>query len=150
MIGRSKKELDELTTQINDIDLLAEKGLINNEMLKARQNAQQKIIEIEFGRIKDLKQKSRVKWALEGDENTAFFHGLINKHKRSQRINGIKENGFWITDPVDIKERVLKHFADRFAEPIRSRPKFINSNFKKLPPCAIESLEDPISIDEIK
>nr|KAJ0187389.1 hypothetical protein LSAT_V11C900461260 [Lactuca sativa] len=134
VIGRSKKELDELTTQINDIDLLAEKGLINNEMLKARQNAQQKIIEIESERIKDLKQKSRVKWALEGDENTTFFHGLINKHKRSQRINDIKENGFWITDPVDIKERVLKHFADRFAEPIRSRPKFINSNFKKLPP----------------
>lgn len=145
-----KKELDELTAQINEIDLLAEMGLVNSELLNTRQNAHQKIIETEAGRIKDLKQKSRAKWALEGDENSAFFHGLINKHKRTQRINGIKENGFWITDLVDIKTRVVKHFADRFAEPMKSRPKFINSNFKKLPPCAIESLEDPFSFDEIK
>lgn len=112
--------MEELTNKIKDFNLMAEEGKVNNEMLKNRQEAYQKIMEIESKLIEDLKKKSRSKWALEGDENNAFFHGLINKHQRSQRINGIKENGFWISDPVEIKERVFKHFAGRFTEPIKS------------------------------
>ena len=75
--------MEELTHKINDIDLLAEKGQVNNELLKSWQNAYQKIMEIESRCIEDLKQKSRTKWALEGDENSAFCHGLIKKHQRS-------------------------------------------------------------------
>ncbi|XP_023753430.1 uncharacterized protein LOC111901792 [Lactuca sativa] len=148
--GTAKKEMEEFTNKIKEFDLMAEEGRVNNEMLKNRQEAYQKIMEIESNRIEDLKQKSRSKWALEGDENNAFFHGLINKHHRSQRINGIKENGFWISDPVEIKERVFKHFAGRFTEPIKSRPKFISSKFLKLPPYAIEYLEEPFSLAEVK
>lgn len=134
IVEKSRKEMEVLTKRINYIDLLAEKSQVNGELLRSRQMAHQKIMEIESRRIEDLKQKSRTKWALEGDENSAFFHGLINKHQRSQRINGIKENGFWINEPGAIKELVFKHFAGRFTEPIKSRPKFLNPNFKKLPP----------------
>nr|GEV47775.1 hypothetical protein [Tanacetum cinerariifolium] len=35
----------------------------------------------------DLIQKARVKWDIEGDENTKFFHGLINRKRRNQMIN---------------------------------------------------------------
>nr|KAJ0212032.1 hypothetical protein LSAT_V11C400167160 [Lactuca sativa] len=150
MIEKAKKEIVELTEKINGIDLLAELGQANEEQMHSRQNAYKKIMELESRRIEDLKQKSRSKWALDGDENSAFFHGLINKHRRSQRINGIKENGFWINDPLAIKEMFKNHFAGRFAEPIKSRPKFLNPNFNKLPPFAISYLEEPFSFEEIK
>ncbi|GJU17615.1 RNA-directed DNA polymerase, eukaryota [Tanacetum coccineum] len=29
----------------------------------------------------DLDQKAKIKWAIEGDENTNFFHGIINKRR---------------------------------------------------------------------
>lgn len=147
---KARKEMEELTKRINDIDQLAEQGLINRDLLLSRQSAYQKIMEIESRRIEDLKQKSRTTWALEGDENSAFFHGVINKHQRSQRINGIKENGFWISDPATIKELAINHFARRFAEPLKQRPKFISPQFKKLPLHASLSLEEPISLDEVK
>ena len=67
-----------------------------------------------------------------------------------QRINGIKDSGFWISDPAAIKEVVFNHFARRFAEPYKSRPKFISPKFKKLPPQVAKHLEDPFSLDEIK
>ncbi|GKB21976.1 hypothetical protein Tco_0855899 [Tanacetum coccineum] len=35
----------------------------------------------------DLIQKAWVKWDIEGDENTKFFHGLINQKRRNQIIN---------------------------------------------------------------
>nr|GEV27092.1 retrotransposon Gag domain, retroviral aspartyl protease [Tanacetum cinerariifolium] len=31
----------------------------------------------------------KVKWAIEGDKNSKFFHGIINKKKRQQAIKGI-------------------------------------------------------------
>nr|GEY92033.1 RNA-directed DNA polymerase, eukaryota, reverse transcriptase zinc-binding domain protein [Tanacetum cinerariifolium] len=37
----------------------------------------------------DLIQKARVKWDIEGDENTKLFHGLINRKRRNQMINGL-------------------------------------------------------------
>ncbi|GKF78300.1 hypothetical protein Tco_0230770 [Tanacetum coccineum] len=37
----------------------------------------------------DIIQKAHVKWDLEGDENSKFFHGLINQKRRNQMINGI-------------------------------------------------------------
>ncbi|GJR61398.1 RNA-directed DNA polymerase, eukaryota, reverse transcriptase zinc-binding domain protein [Tanacetum coccineum] len=35
----------------------------------------------------DLIQKARAKWDIEGDENTKFFHGLINQKRQNQMIN---------------------------------------------------------------
>lgn len=110
-IEKARREQVELTSKINGINLLAETGQISEDLLRDRQNAYQKIMENEARRIEDLKQKSRTKWGIEGDENSAFFHGLMNKHQRLQRINGIKDNGFWICNPAAIKEVVFNHFA---------------------------------------
>nr|KAJ0214561.1 hypothetical protein LSAT_V11C400158790 [Lactuca sativa] len=85
-----------------------------------------------------------------GDENSALFLVLIIKNQRIQRIIGIKENGFWISNPATIKEVVVKHYVGRFAESIKPRPKFSSPKFKKLPPHAAKYLEEPFSLDEIK
>nr|GEX45763.1 transposon TX1 uncharacterized [Tanacetum cinerariifolium] len=37
----------------------------------------------------------------DGDENSKFFHGLINQKRRNQMINGLMVDGTWITDPKD-------------------------------------------------
>nr|GEW53989.1 putative RNA-directed DNA polymerase, eukaryota, reverse transcriptase zinc-binding domain protein [Tanacetum cinerariifolium] len=37
----------------------------------------------------DLFQKARVRWDVEGDENTMFFHGIINSKRNKQMIKGI-------------------------------------------------------------
>nr|GEW70188.1 RNA-directed DNA polymerase, eukaryota [Tanacetum cinerariifolium] len=37
----------------------------------------------------DVAQKSKVKWAIKGDENTKFFHGVVNKKRRYLAIKGI-------------------------------------------------------------
>ncbi|GJR22496.1 RNA-directed DNA polymerase, eukaryota, reverse transcriptase zinc-binding domain protein [Tanacetum coccineum] len=44
----------------------------------------------------DLVQKSKVKWEVEGDENSKFFHGLINFRRKSQMVQGIMLDGVWI------------------------------------------------------
>ncbi|GJT35063.1 RNA-directed DNA polymerase, eukaryota, reverse transcriptase zinc-binding domain protein [Tanacetum coccineum] len=62
----------------------------------------------------DLIQKAQVKWDIEGDENTKFFHGLINQKRRNQMINGIMVEGNWITDPSLIKDAFFQFYKVKF------------------------------------
>nr|GEW80846.1 RNA-directed DNA polymerase, eukaryota [Tanacetum cinerariifolium] len=41
----------------------------------------------------DMAQKAKVKWAVKGDENYKFFHGIVNKKRRQQAIKSILVDG---------------------------------------------------------
>lgn len=41
----------------------------------------------------DLKQKARIKWIIDEDENTRFFHGYANNKKGKNRIHGLLIDG---------------------------------------------------------
>ncbi|GJZ13991.1 hypothetical protein Tco_0549221 [Tanacetum coccineum] len=66
---------------------------------------------------RDLAQKAKIKWALEGDENTRFFHGSLKKKRRQLAIKGILKNGDWIEEPGLVKAELLAHFRHRFQQP---------------------------------
>nr|GEZ74972.1 RNA-directed DNA polymerase, eukaryota [Tanacetum cinerariifolium] len=63
---------------------------------------------------KDSFQKSKIKWAMEGDENSKFFHGIINKKRSQFAIRGVFDNGLWCTDTGKVKEAFFNHFEARF------------------------------------
>nr|GEV48351.1 RNA-directed DNA polymerase, eukaryota, reverse transcriptase zinc-binding domain protein [Tanacetum cinerariifolium] len=65
----------------------------------------------------DLAQKAKVKWAIEGDENTKFFHGVVNKKRRYLAIKGILNDGEWIDNLTHVKTEFYNHFANRFSHP---------------------------------
>lgn len=145
-----KAELESLKRRIDEIDCLAESDENNLVLGQERAAVVQKIRETEAKNILDLRQKSRTRWALEGDENSSYFHGIINKRSRSQRINGMLIGGQWITDPEKIKTEVVKFFELKFSESVSGRPKFTNTGFRKLDTDQKNLLECPISLDEIK
>lgn len=58
----------------------------------------------------DLKQKAKIKWAIEGDENSTFFHGIINNKLKKSRINGLSFDGSWITNPIVIIENIFEFY----------------------------------------
>ncbi|GKG16618.1 hypothetical protein Tco_0361575, partial [Tanacetum coccineum] len=68
-------------------------------------------------KARDLAQKAKIKWALEGDENTRFFHGSLKKKRRQLAIKGILKNGDWIEEPGLVKAELLAHFRHRFQQP---------------------------------
>lgn len=147
---KNTKDSSELRKRIEKIDLQAELGQCSQESAKLRMEAIQKLKELEAIRILDLKQKSRVRWALEGDENSRYFHVIINRNIRVQRLNGLNIGGHWITDPGQIKDNIVKFFESKFMEPDPHRPRFICDKFRKLNEAQKEYLESPISLDEIK
>ncbi|GKA13747.1 RNA-directed DNA polymerase, eukaryota [Tanacetum coccineum] len=64
---------------------------------------------------------AKIKWAVEGDENTRFFHGILNKKRNQQNIRGVMVDGVWNDKPHDVKNEFLIHFWKRFEKPLDGR-----------------------------
>ncbi|GKF79392.1 hypothetical protein Tco_0234960 [Tanacetum coccineum] len=97
-----------------------------------------------------MKQKSRIKWAIEGDENSRFFHALLKSKGRKNSVNGLICDGVWTDDPAVIKEAIYNHFWNRFKEPRVDRPKFCSSLFRRIHESDALLLESSISMEELK
>nr|GEY20640.1 RNA-directed DNA polymerase, eukaryota [Tanacetum cinerariifolium] len=78
----------------------------------------------------DNLQKAKIQWAIEGDENSKFFHGVINRKRASLAIRGVMVDGEWVDDPRYVKEEFCSHFATRFHAPsgIRNKINFLFPN----------------------
>lgn len=139
---------------IETLDLLAESRRLTADENHNRNMAFQKLIDLERISVRDLKQKARVKarvrWAIDGDENSKFFHGYINNRNRKNRINGIMVNEQWIEDPMQIKETIFKFYEAKFKESWKSRPKLISPRFRSISGEAARELEKAFTLDEIK
>ncbi|GKC09588.1 RNA-directed DNA polymerase, eukaryota, reverse transcriptase zinc-binding domain protein, partial [Tanacetum coccineum] len=98
----------------------------------------------------DLLQKARVRWDVEGDENSKFFHGIINSRRNTQRIQGILHEGVWISDPNAIKYAFLNFYKEKFAchDSLVSFPPLMAAN--RLSDSDRVYLDDVVSLEEIK
>lgn len=94
---------------------------------------------------KSLRQKSRVKWVINGDENSWFFH--LQKRNSIKRLNS---NGHWIEDPAALKSEAYRYFQNQFKMSDSERPSFSSNRFKKLNADQRAALDVSFIEEEIK
>ncbi|GJR29249.1 hypothetical protein Tco_1105481 [Tanacetum coccineum] len=100
--------------------------------------------------IHGLAQKAKIKWSIEGDENSNFFHGILNKKRNQMNIRGITIDGVWKEQPNDVKQEFLSHFQDRFAKPSERRANIDMRFPKTISEDQSQDLEREVSKQEIK
>ncbi|CAH1436949.1 unnamed protein product [Lactuca virosa] len=144
------QEILRIKDDVAQLERFVESRQLTETELATRSQGLQRILELEKLAILDLKQKSRVKWAMEGDENTKFFHGYINGKSRRNKINGLMVNGRWATSVAEVKGVSLRFFKNKFTETHVSRPKFTSSFLKSISMMDAIKLEAPFSLDEVK
>ncbi|GJX31580.1 RNA-directed DNA polymerase, eukaryota [Tanacetum coccineum] len=98
----------------------------------------------------DSLQKSKVRWAIEGDENSKYFHGIINKKRSHLAIRGVFDEGIWLTDPSLVKKAFIDHYGTRFKKPTMARLKLKFSFPNRLSQEQAADLERGVSRDEIR
>ncbi|XP_021980836.1 uncharacterized protein LOC110876986 [Helianthus annuus] len=141
--SKAREELDEL-------EILLENGSLSEEDEWILAENSKLIKEIELNKSKDIKQRSRVRWAKDGDENSNFFHSLVICRKASNLIHGLRINGNWCSKPSVIKKFVFQFFQDKFSEELVNRPEFSCDNFRKVNSAEEEFLVRDFSKEEIK
>ncbi|KAI3497002.1 hypothetical protein L1887_39382 [Cichorium endivia] len=147
---QENNELIDAKNCIRDLDSLAEVRGLSEDEGKIWKDNRNKILELENMKKLDLKQKSRLKWLVDGDENSRFFHGIINNNVRKNAIHGFMINGAWVTGAMALKLEAFNFFSNKFRDPWPSRPQLLCSNLSML---SLEDgllLEAPFSLDEIK
>lgn len=143
-------EQTRLLDNINDLEVMAETRQLTDQERESRKLCRKRVLEIDAIHRKDLRQKARLKWSVEGDENTRFFHGWINNRKKKNRINGLSIDGVWVDGPEGINDCIFDFFSRKFKEPLLNRPVLISEKFKKLSDADNDLLTATISESEIK
>lgn len=62
-----------------------------------------------------LKQKARLKWEIQGDTNSKFYHQFIKFKNRKNQIHGIWDSDVWISNPEKVKAIFRMHFIKLFS-----------------------------------
>jgi hypothetical protein len=79
---RDKGIKAELLKSISDIDLQIDKGEATKQDMELRLRSLKELGDLERVEAMDLAQKAKIRWGIEGDENTKFFHGVLKKKRR--------------------------------------------------------------------
>ncbi|GJZ17107.1 hypothetical protein Tco_0553230, partial [Tanacetum coccineum] len=74
-------------------DLIIDKVCGDVEIVNKRANVVRSLQELENLQSLEAAQKSKIKWAIEGDENSKYYHGILNKKRSQLAIRGILVDG---------------------------------------------------------
>lgn len=110
-----KKELHNLLDSI-DTRLMVDDG--SASLREQRVSVQKDLNVLDHLLHIDLAQKVKVHRGIEGDENSGFFHGTVNRKRYQIDIRGVFRNGFWVDDPGWVKEEFQLFFIRIYFEEI--------------------------------
>ncbi|GJS96857.1 RNA-directed DNA polymerase, eukaryota [Tanacetum coccineum] len=70
-----------LKVKLNSLDSVIDKGDDTDYVTNRRMEVVRLIQEMEKAETLEVAQKAKIKWAIEGDENSKYYHGVLNKKK---------------------------------------------------------------------
>ncbi|GJS11486.1 hypothetical protein Tco_0368282 [Tanacetum coccineum] len=79
----SKNYKKTLKAELTEIDLLLNKGEGNSDVLNKRMSVSKSLQDLDKIESMEVAQKSKIKWVIEGDENSKYYHGILNKKEAS-------------------------------------------------------------------
>ncbi|GKB18263.1 RNA-directed DNA polymerase, eukaryota [Tanacetum coccineum] len=132
------------------IDDIIDRGEGDDEVIGKRVDIINKLHDIDNIQSMEMAQKTKIRWAVEGDENSSFFHGMLNKKRNILNVRGVMVDGTWIDNPNRVKREFFDHFNARFCQPGHKGATIQMEFPKKLSDEEIREIECDVTNDEIK
>ncbi|GKA65348.1 RNA-directed DNA polymerase, eukaryota, reverse transcriptase zinc-binding domain protein [Tanacetum coccineum] len=132
------------------LDVIIDKGEGNAEVVKQRTDVIKSLQDMENLQSLETAQKAKIKWAIEGDKNSRYYHGVLNKKRNQLNIRGILVDGIWTDNLCRVKREFLQHLKKRFDKPDDNRI-HLDMNYSKILSSDQQvELELEVSKEEIK
>nr|GEX62643.1 RNA-directed DNA polymerase, eukaryota, reverse transcriptase zinc-binding domain protein [Tanacetum cinerariifolium] len=78
-----------LKAELADLDLAIDKGDGEVIDVNRRHEVVRLLQDVEKIESLEVAQKAKIKWAIEGDENSKYYHGVLNKKRGQVAIRGV-------------------------------------------------------------
>ncbi|GJV71855.1 RNA-directed DNA polymerase, eukaryota [Tanacetum coccineum] len=147
---RSNDRKINLQHNLSEVDKIIDQGKSNDEILNKRITLLNELQELNSLNAIEISQKAKVRWSIEGDENSKYFHGILNKKRSQLAIRGTLVNGEWISEPHRVKNEFFSHFKKQFSPPQTPRIRFDFTFPTRLSSDQVEDLEHIVTYDEVK
>ncbi|GJS71415.1 RNA-directed DNA polymerase, eukaryota, reverse transcriptase zinc-binding domain protein [Tanacetum coccineum] len=113
--NNSKGSVTNFKEELRILDELIDKGNGSDEIVNNRLEILGKLQQVNKAQASEVAQKAKIKWYVEGDENTKFFHGMLNKKRMQLNFRGINDR--WkrtLINPTGfVKQEFFQHFRNR-------------------------------------
>ncbi|KAK2663529.1 hypothetical protein Ddye_002103 [Dipteronia dyeriana] len=98
---------------------------------------------------KEWSQKSRIKWLLEGDQNTKKIHSVASSRRRHNFIEKLFFEGILKSNSEEIREGAAIYFENLFKNMKWSRPRITGLPLQRLSDSDRALLEEDFSLEEV-
>nr|GFC64003.1 RNA-directed DNA polymerase, eukaryota, reverse transcriptase zinc-binding domain protein [Tanacetum cinerariifolium] len=119
---------DKYKKELSSLDAVIDSGHGSDVVVNKRLEIFNELQNLDKLNAMDMARKVKTKWAVEGDENTKFFHDNL----------------------IDVKKEFFCHFKDRFGKPSDSRATVDMQYPKTIDADQQEDLDGDVSNEEIK
>lgn len=151
VFGNLDTSIEKKKQELEQLDILDEVFGLGEEEAEKRASIMNDQVRESSWREAQLFQKARIRWTLDGDLNSHFFHKWINYRNKSNGIDGIRVNGSWLDSVQEAKSAIFHHFSSHFDSIRIIRPKLGPDMFlRKLGEPDNSFLTAEFSEDEIK
>ncbi|XVE92485.1 hypothetical protein REPUB_Repub01dG0101200 [Reevesia pubescens] len=118
--GKIRKNVDIIEEELDNLLMVSDADEIWNEVVFGEKTS---ALWKEYSILESMwKQKSRIKWLREGDQNSRFFHSICKMKNTRNNFAGLKINRVWEDDPDKGKRGIYEHYAGHFSESCWNRP----------------------------
>lgn len=151
--GEKKRLKVSLLAKIDHFELLNESNSLSSSDFAEWEQCKIALHNLYHQEESHWQQRAKLKWFLEGDQNTKFFHLTATQRQRKNTILSLEINGSLIFDTQIIRDHITSYYKNLLGQ---SEPRLISlgnrlwSTSEQLTPLQQSTLEIPFTLEEIK
>jgi hypothetical protein len=139
--GEMRQQKVELETIIKEIDRRAENQDLDGEEWKYRYTLERDLEEVLACEEKNWQQRCSVRWVLQGDANTRFFHGIANGRRRKCSIFSSEVGEGETSDRVELRRHIEDYYKMLFGSEERGEIRLHEDLWRDAGSLSIEEAE---------
>ncbi|KAL2923459.1 hypothetical protein RDABS01_014950 [Bienertia sinuspersici] len=94
---------------------------LDNAAMEEERQAQQMYKTKNKSYISFLKQKAKIQWIRDGDENSALFHSSIKRRRLQNNVYAIKDHGNWQDSPIGVEQAFVNYYQELLGQKMEGR-----------------------------